>query len=136
MTRKHTMTQIPFSTPTTTTIIILAYKRVVLYDFFILVSAMAEERPPSPALSFYSGTTETNGNGWFAYEGAPPMPVAAEAPRSVDDDEHAEPDSTSSSNADPLEVVDDDEFSGPADSTSWWNYEDDADGGPADSTTS
>lgn len=34
------------------------------------------------------------------------------------------------------EHVTNDEFNGPADSTSWWDFEDDSSNGPADSTTS
>ena len=88
---------------------------------------MEQERPPSRGSSLWS--EETVENGWFAYEGGPPRPAASS---SNTEGESTEPDS--STDAGPVEVVDD--FSGPADSTSWWDFEDAVDNdGPADSTT-
>lgn len=86
---------------------------------------MVEERPQSRGSSLFSDLTEPAGE-WVAYEGQPPRPLPNRENQSVEPD--------SSSDAVDAEVVEDD-FSGPADSTSWWNYEDDVSEGPADSTT-
>ena len=86
---------------------------------------------PSRGSSVWSEATDQIDYGWFAHEGEPPRPAASSS-SSENTGDSAEPDSSSDSG--PVEVGDD--FSGPADSSSWWNFEDDVgNDGPADSTT-
>ena len=99
---------------------------------------MADERPPSRGSSLFSDETERfrpispnvwadlnqEVGEWFEFE--PQEPAAEEVEESV------EPDSSTDW---AMEDAAEDDFSGPADSTSWWNFEDDVSEGPADSTT-
>lgn len=107
---------------------------------------MAQERPASRGPSIFSDDTEPfrpqspELPQWLMDEVNRPEDEAAEdgliewdtpIPAENMPSESAEPDSSSSWGF----VEPPDDFSGPADSTSWWNFEDDTGDGPVDSTT-
>lgn len=103
---------------------------------FISILNMEQERPPSRGSSLWSEET-------YGRQDRPPSRASMSSNATVDGGQPSfrptnridEPDSTQDRASSWYEMDVDDDFDGPADSSSWWNYEDDISNGPADSTT-